>query len=57
MTIIKHRKHTNAKTICRSIRIPIPLDTRIAELAAKRLITKSAWIIKTLERETKVKRS
>ena len=49
--MIKYRNNNKAKTVLRSFRIPIELDHRITELAIKNLITRSSWIVKTLEQK------
>jgi predicted DNA-binding protein len=42
------------KTKTRSIRLPEDLDNRINELSIKRMIPRSAWIIKALRKAAKV---
>ena len=51
----KYNRNKGERTITRSVRLPVPLDDRIGVLAQKGLITKSAWIVRTLERESKGK--
>ena len=41
------------KTRIRTIRIPLELDKRIKELAAKKLWSVNAWIVNTLNRVSK----
>jgi predicted DNA-binding protein len=46
-----HTTNSKATTVVRSLRISLELDKRIDELATKSLITKNAWINRTLIRE------
>ena len=54
---MKSNRNYGAKTVIRCVRLPIELDKRIGDLANKSLITKSAWIVKTLKRESAPKSS
>ncbi len=55
--MIKRNRNQGAGTVIRCVRLPAELDERIGDLANKSLITKSAWIVKTLKREAAPKSS
>jgi hypothetical protein len=51
----KRNRNNGEPVVILSVRIPVNLSNRIQDLADKGLVTKSAWVVRTLTREAGLK--